>query len=725
MIIHTIDTRHGTANDATFSHGNCLPYTGLPWGMNYFAPSTANNRGAWWFHPNDRTFEGYRITHQPSPWMGDFSHLTMTPISGLVKDLSLYHITSSYRPEEAIFNPTRLKITQCRYQITSELIPSMYGGLLDITYKDTQASENGLVLHLPGQYKVAQEDSNLLSLSVINFADCEDKNFTFYCILKTSQPFTISEQKTTEENGAVQLHFGDSQQISIHFATSFISQEQAQLNLKREQDWSKEDYLTKAEAAWEDLLSRIQIEHHNQDEVSTFYHNFYRTFLFPQTFYEYDKDNRKIHYDTTSKSIKTGPLYTNNGFWDTFRTVYPLYSLIATEQYSDMLEGFLNSYRETGFLPKWLSPDERGLMPGTLIDAVIADAASKEIRLDLMPEFLDAMIKGATVQSSKTNYGRRGTKDYLQLGYVPLNHHESVNHTLDYAFSDYCISQVAKKLGKDDIAQKYAQQAKNYRNIFDPVTGFMRAKDTDGNFRPDFLPTRWGRDYAEGSAWQTSWSVLHDFAGLISCYGSSEAFEKKLIKLCNQRPDFNVEGYGFEIHEMSELAALEFGQVAISNQPSFHYPYLFSYIGKPWMATPLLRQLMTETFNNGYEGYPGDEDNGTTAAWYIFSSLGFYPVTAASNQYVLGIPLWDKAIINLSSGKQLTIIAQPNAPQQLFVDHIDLNKKTITETFLNHDDIIKGGELSFELGIVPNPRSYTANELPYSMTTDTTNTSND
>ena len=250
MIIHTIDTRHGTANDATFSHGNCLPYTGLPWGMNYFAPSTANNRGAWWFHPNDRTFEGYRITHQPSPWMGDFSHLTMTPISGLVKDLSLYHITSSYRPEEAIFNPTRLKITQCRYQITSELIPSMYGGLLDITYKDTQASENGLVLHLPGQYKVAQEDSNLLSLSVINFADCEDKNFTFYCILKTSQPFTISEQKTTEENGAVQLHFGDSQQISIHFATSFISQEQAQLNLKREQDWSKEDYLTKAEAAW-------------------------------------------------------------------------------------------------------------------------------------------------------------------------------------------------------------------------------------------------------------------------------------------------------------------------------------------------------------------------------------------------------------------------------------------------------------------------------------------
>lgn len=193
MIIHTIDTRHGTANDATFSHGNCLPYTGLPWGMNYFAPSTANNRGAWWFHPNDRTFEGYRITHQPSPWMGDFSHLTMTPISGLVKDLSLYHITSSYRPEEAIFNPTRLKITQCRYQITSELIPSMYGGLLDITYKDTQASENGLVLHLPGQYKVAQEDSNLLSLSVINFADCEDKNFTFYCILKTSQPFTISE----------------------------------------------------------------------------------------------------------------------------------------------------------------------------------------------------------------------------------------------------------------------------------------------------------------------------------------------------------------------------------------------------------------------------------------------------------------------------------------------------------------------------------------------------
>ena len=715
MKINKIDTRHGTANQSTFSHGNCLPYTGFPWGMNYFAPSTGAARGAWWFHPEDRTFEGYRITHQPSPWMGDFSHLTMTPVAGPLPETSLWHTVSSYRPEESTFNPTQLKITQLCYQITSQLIPSMYGGILSMNYQNLSLKDNGLMLHLPGSYELQQLDDYSLELSIINFAGCEDENFTFYLKFTADQPFVLSGN-LSDEDSSVRLDFKAAKQVQIHFATSFISKEQAALNLEREQDNSAETYLENAESAWNNLFSRIEIEHHNQQEVSTFYHNLYRSFLFPQTFYEFDQEYQKIHYDTSSKTVKKGPLYTNNGFWDTFRTVYPLYSLIAVDEYGDMLEGFLNSYRATGFLPKWLSPDERGLMPGTLIDAVIADAASKNIRPDLMPEFLEAMKKGATSQSENSNYGRRGTKDYLKLGYVPLTHHESVNHTLDYAFSDYCISQVAKQTGDKETSDFYAHQAKNYQNIFDSETGFMRAKDADRNFRPDFLDIRWGRDYAEGSAWQTSWSVLHDFAGLIKLHGSRENFENKLIELCNQRPNFNVEGYGFEIHEMSEMAAIEFGQVAISNQPSFHYPYLFSYIDKPWMATPLIKNLLTETFNDSPKGYPGDEDNGTMAAWYIFSSLGFYPVTAASNQYVLGIPLWDKARINLSSGQQLTILAEPNAPQQVFVNQITFTDKKVNDTFIKHEELIKGGTLKFDLGIVPNPLKYTNEQLPYSLT---------
>ncbi|MDR0298814.1 MAG: GH92 family glycosyl hydrolase, partial [Streptococcaceae bacterium] len=474
-----IDTRHATANQPSFSHGNCLPYTGLPWGMNYFAPSTAAGRGAWWFHPEDRTFEGFRLTHQPSPWMGDFSHFTMTPVTGQFSERSLWHTISSYRPNEAIFSPAQIRLTQLRYQIESRLIPSMYGGLLEMSFKNQAVKERGLMLHFTGKFELTVLSATEIAFSIINFADCEDKDFKFYVVMKFDSPVNLHGDLAGMDS-SVEIDFGEISKQTLRFGTSFISVAQAELNLEREQGQSASDYLKKAENAWSDVLSKIEIEYHDSEQVSTFYHNMYRAFLFPQTFYEFDKNGEKIHYDTTHKSVKSGPLYTNNGFWDTFRTVYPLYSLIAADKYGDMLEGFLNFYKETGFLPKWLSPDERGLMPGTLIDAVIADAASKGIRMDLMPEFLEAMKKAATVQSENPNYGRRGTTDYLKLGYVPLTHHESVNHTLDYAFSDYCISQVAQALEDDNTAKAYKKQALNYRNIFDSETGFMRAKDDKG-----------------------------------------------------------------------------------------------------------------------------------------------------------------------------------------------------------------------------------------------------
>ena len=465
-------------------------------------------------------------------------------------------------------------------------------------------------MNFKGRFSVAQLSEHKIALEVVNFDDCEDKDFTFYVVLKFDQAVSIdkiiqfvdnqaqelsvsADRNVVTTDGAVKLDFGDVKRQTVQLGTSFISQAQAELNLAREEKQSLKDYLTKAETAWNEQFAKIEIEHHNQKQVSTFYHNLYRTLLFPQTFYEFDENQQKIHYDTLSKSVKSGPLYTNNGFWDTFRTVYPLYSLIAVEQYGDMLEGFLNSYREAGYLPKWLSPDERGLMPGTLVDAVIADAAVKGIRLDLMPEFLEAMKHAATTQAENDHYGRQGTLDYLKLGYVPLTHHESVNHTLDYAFSDYCIAKVAEIVGDTETQDFYSQQALNYRNIYDVESGLMRAKDENGEFRPNFDSQRWGRDTAEGSAWQSSWSVLHDFAGLMKLHGGKEKFVEQLIELCNQRPKFNVEGYGFEIHEMSEMAALEFGQLAISNQPSFHYPYLFSFAGQPWLAQPLIKNLLT------------------------------------------------------------------------------------------------------------------------------------
>lgn len=708
-----IDTRHGTDNQHSFSNGNCLPYTGVPFGMNYFAPQTNGDNGSWWFNPRDRVFQGFRLTHQPSPWMGDFSYLVMLPFNGKLKESTVFHAQSSYRPDESVFNPSYLELTAQRYQLTTRLIPSMYGGVLTASYTQADA---GLLLSLPGKYHLTIEDAHTVSGSIINYAGCEDNHFSFYFTLHFDQALTFEkpvEQKG--ENECITFSFGNIGEQVVQFGTSFISLEQAKLNLSREAHWQPADYLANSEKQWSHYLNKIEIQDKNQQRRSTFYHNLYRAFLFPQTFYEKDAHNKIIHYDTLAKEVKPGFLYTNNGFWDTYKTVYPLYSLIAQEKYAEMLEGFLNSYRESGYLPKWLSPDERGLMPGTLIDAVVADAAVKNIRPDLMPEFLEAMIKGATIQSENPNYGRQGTNDYLTYGYVPAHYHESVNHTLDYCYSDFCISQVAKSLEEHTIAEHYEKQAKNYLTIFDPETGFMRAKQTDGTFKEPFNSHQWGEDYAEGSAWQSSFAVYHDFKGLIAAYGGSDKFQETLIDLCNQAPVFNVDGYGFEIHEMSEMAATEFGQLAISNQPSFHFPYLFSYIGKPEFAQPLLKQLMIQEFDDSSTGFPGDEDNGSMASWYIFSSLGFYPVCPGSGEYVVGMPLFDKAIIHLSSGKTLIISTSPNQEQQQFVDHIRYNDSLHEELVLTHDSLINGGAIDFTLGTVPRPRQYKKDQLPFSI----------
>ncbi|MDO1605849.1 GH92 family glycosyl hydrolase [Lactobacillus sp. YT155] len=711
MLINSIDTRQGTNNNMYFSNGNCLPYTGVPFGMNYFCPQT-NSDNQWWFNPLENMFQGFRLTHQPSPWMEDFSSFLLLPFSGDLNKYDFESVQTSYNPKQSVFQPNTLKIIESKYQVTSQLIPSCYGGLLHLDNSSTQ--ELGLLMYIPGKYQVTKNSKKSISGYLSNYKESEDPDFKFFFNFSFSSEFTI-ENISQEEYGIFKIIFKNYNDQTIKFGTSYISEEQAKFNLSKEIDWSLQDYLKNGEDAWEDQLNKITINHHDSTQVSTFYHNLYRVFLFPQKFYEVDKDGNSIHFDTFNRKIRRGKLYTNNGFWDTYKTVYPLFSLIAQDQYEEILEGILNSYKETGFLPKWLSPDERGLMPGTLVDAVIADAATKDIGRKFLPELFKAMKKTATVESKKTNYGRSGTKDYLKYGFVPMDYDESVNHTLDYCYSDFCISQVAYILNEMKDFEYYRTQSLNYRNIFDPESKFMVAKNRKNQLRDNFNPYEWGTDYTEGSAWQNSYSVYHDFAGLVQLFGGTESFSQRLIELCNQSPVFGVGKYNREIHEMSEMAAVELGQLAISNQPSFHIPYLFNYIGKPEMAQPLLKQLTTIFFDDSVTGYPGDEDNGSMASWFIFSSLGFYPVTPGSKQYVVGMPIFDKVTIKLSSGKSLKISSTPNQEQQLFIDDITLNNKKYTNLYFNHDDLMRGGNIEFRLGIVPHPRNYSKDELPYSL----------
>lgn len=708
MNISLIDTRIGTDNDPSFSNGNALPYTGVPFAMNYFA--VQNGTGSWWFDPKKKLFEGFRCTHQPSPWMGDFSHFLISPYTGSPKTQDTYHLQSTYRPDEASFLPHYNKIESTRYALTSELTASTYGMKLR-SRSSRQESVNFVISATNGVE--ASYDGKTLTGTIKNYAGSEDKDFTMYFTMTFNQEVLITND-TFQDGSKIVIIKSDSPEITLSFASSFISKEQSLLNLSRDVE-TFDEMKEEAKDHWLRYLNRIEVKHHNEDELKMFYNMLYRTFLFPMTFFEINEENEEIHYNTLKKEVAPGKLYTNNGFWDTYKSLFPLFSLIAHEEYEAMLEGFLNSFKESGYLPKWLSPDERGLMPGTLVDAVISDAITKGIGLDKSDELYKAMVQSATTESDNHNYGRHAVNDYTKLGYVPSDYNESVNQTLDNAYSDFCIAQVAKQLNKEDDYEYFIKSSNNYKNIFDKETKFMRTKDRNGKFVEGFKADSWSEGYTEGSAWQNSWAVYHDFEGLINLFDSRNDFLERITDLANQKPTFDVGSYGFEIHEMSELAAINFGQVAISNQPSFHLPYLYTYVGKSESTEVLLRQLMKHAFKPTFDAFPGDEDNGSMSAWFIFNACGFYPVCPGSKEYVVGIPLLDSVKIHLSNGKTLNINTEENHDHYNFINKMEVNDKNYDKLYLKHDEIMQGMKIDFELGLVPRHKEYTYNELPYSQ----------
>ena len=686
-ILESIDTRFGTASKHAFSRGNTLPYTGVPFGMNYFFPQTSDQEGSWFFDPHLPIFQGIRLTHQPSPWIGDYSWLLLTPVTGEIRGDSLFHRQSSYNLERAIFNPHFLKIFSERYQIETQLSPTCHGASIQL--RQTQGKALSLYLHAADELTVEQVDKRTLALRQEGETETNKSPLVMYTALTFSTDIQEGQDWRIDLAGA---------KAQVQLATSFISKEQALFNLPK-QDF--EDTKTNAKASWEDLLGRFDVVETGSVDRTLFDHCLYRLFLFPQTFYEVNEHRENIHIDLAVGTIKPGLLFTNNGFWDTFRTSFPLFALIIPERYRQFLEGFLNSYRDTGYLPKWLAPDERGMMPGTLIDSLIADSACKDMAPDLEEEFLKAMLETATKSDSKAINGRHGLAQYQELGYLSTDYHESVSHTLDYAYSDFCISTCAAKLGQEEIAQTYAQYAKNYQNLFDSETGYMRARDVDGNFRPDFSTYSWGRDYAECSAIQASLGVLHDISGLSQLMGGKEAFSDYLLKACQSLPLFETTGYGYEIHEMSEMATAPFSQLAISNQPSFHIPYLFRYSNYPQYTSLLIKTLRQKAFRAGLDAYPGDEDNGSLSAWYVWSALGLYPTCPGKASYDLGIPFFDHLRVYLAEKKQwLDIHAHQNHEHFHFVQDCQLDGKE--KQTISHQELLNAQTLDFTLSWLPN-----------------------
>lgn len=723
-----VNVRMGTDTSPRFSNGNTLPMTSLPFGMNNFLVETRGHNPLEIFNADDRITTGIRLTHCSNRWLGDYGFLTFMPRSEGSK--SGICSPSSFVPEKTVMNPHELKVNFQIQRAEVSLAPAQRSAAVKVHYEYAEGGRS-LLLKLFGGAEIAVNQDGTVTGKVCNHFNEVPENFGIYFAISFDK--SIDAQKTAfythhgEKIAAAGVCAGENifadialegqpDDFEMRIATSFISVGQARQNLKEIDGKSYDDVKALAAEKWEEILGRIEIEA-DEEVKKTFYSCLYRMFLFPRNMCEYDRDGRKKHYSPADGKIYDGPLYSDNGFWDTYKTVYPLYSIIASDEYRDMCDGFLNFYKESGWLPRWMNPGAVDCMPGTSIDNLFADAVEKGIVTDrqTIELMLESMLRHATTESPDPKYGREGIADYIKYHYVTRDHRESVNKTQDYAYGDFSIARIAEHLGKTELAEEFYERSLYYRNIFNTEKTFMLSKDKQGKERDDWTQFDWGGDYTEGGPWQNSFAVFHDFHGQAELMGGKDKMIEKMDKLFATPPLFNGCGYGGLIHEMSEMASVDFGQCALSNQPSFHIPYIYSFMGAPDKTAYWVRKACKELFNSGNKGYPGDEDNGSTSGWYVFSALGFYPVCPSVAEYVVGSPTVSSAVIHTDSGKDFTIKAECNSDENIYVGEMLLNNRKYHKTFLEHRDIKAGGELIFKMQSRPSNSKYSEHELPYSV----------
>ena len=723
----------GTNSVKTYSNGNVSPIASLPFGMNNYTLETRPDSDFLFFNPNDHQTTGIRLTHQLSPWLGDYGAITMLPTSETEVDFSPLR-ASGYIKEKSTFKPSLLDFDFLRYRTKMSLVPTMRGAKGNIKY-DGNAPEKRLFIDCQKEKSliVIDEKSGMLYVIVTNkiLNHALPQNFNEFIVIKFNAPINLKDtvaQIRNIEQSEENCYLGKDLKISLCFDTenteieyslaiSYISFEQAKLNLQTEiGEKSVQTLIAECEEKWNSYLSKIEIETESVEQKRTFYTCLWRTGLFPHTFHEINEAGSEIHYSPVNGEVLTGPFYTDMGFWDVYRTSFPLMTILNPEMYADICKGLVNFYKESGWLPGFSAPGPISCMPGTAIDMIFADAITKNIITDKndVSLMLEGMLKHANEPCEDAKLGGRdGILDYIKLGYVPLEYRESVNKTLDYAYGDWCISVVAEALGKKDLAEEYKKRALNYKNLFDSQTNLLKAKDSSGNTRPDWSEFEWSFDYTEGSAWQNSFSVFHDMAGHAALMGGEEQMIKMIDKLFALPPIFEVGYRKKESHEMTEMASVDFGQCALSNQPGFHIPFIYSYMGIPDKTCYQIRRAVNELFECTENGFPGDEDTGSMSAWYIFSSLGFYPVTPGTGEYVLASPSVKKAIIHTGYDTDFTIEAKNRGDNNPYVNSVILDKNQLDQTFITHDDIKNGKNIVFTLSDTPTNKTYT--KKPFSL----------
>ena len=722
----------GTASEFKLSNGNTYPAIALPWGMNFWTPQTRNMGNGWTYGYNDYKIMGIKQTHQPSPWINDYAAFSLMPLTGKIK-INENDRASWFSHKAEVSKPYYYSVYLADYDVTAEVTPTERAAIFRFTFPENDSSyilldgfnKGSMVKIIPSERKVigyCRNNSGGVPLNFHNyFVAVFDKDFIS---THTWHGDTLSLNTLEAESDHVGAVLGfktkKGEKINVKIASSFISPEQALLNLTRETDGRDfETAKTEGKEAWNKQLNRIDIEGGTLDQQRTFYSCLYRMILFPRQFFEINAKNEIVHYSPYNGEVLPGYMFTDNGFWDTFRALFPFSTLMFPDMNSKIMEGLVNTYKESGWLPEWASPGHRNCMIGSNSASLITDSYMKGIRGYDIETLYQAIIKNTNGPGPVSSVGRLGASYYNDLGYVPYNVgiNENAARTLEYAYADFCIWQLAKTLGKpQDEIDLYAKRAMNYKNVFDEGRKLMRGRNLDGTFQSPFSPYKWGDAFTEGNSWHYTWSVFQDVEGLINLMGGKEYFAAKLDSVFEVPPIFDYSYYGQVIHEIREMQISNMGNYAHGNQPIQHMIYLYNYAGEPWKAQYRVRQVLDKLYNYTPDGYCGDEDNGQTSAWYVFSSLGFYPVTPGTDEYVFGSPLFNKVTLNFENGKTLVIEAPENNKENIYVQNITLNGKVIDSNFIKHSDLNKGGKLVFRMGNEPEKSRGTKKEaFPYSM----------
>lgn len=719
----------GTESTYAFSHGNTYPAVAVPWGMNFWSPQTGENGSGWMYTYTDSLIRGFRQTHQPSPWINDYGTFSVMPLSGVLKmDHKERGVPFSHTQEEAA--PYSYSVTFAD-GLRTELSATSRGAVFEVTFPQDSAQYIVVDAYNGGSALTIDRENRCVTGVARNHNGGVPDNFANYFRIEFSHPIaeegvydgdTLMRHRPTLESdytcAYLRFNVPAGEKLTVRTASSFISPAQALVNFSREVGGkSLAQVREEARKQWNSYLGRIEAEGGSEEQLRTFYSCLYRTLLFPREFYEFDAQGKPVYYSPYNGKIQDGYMYTDNGFWDTFRAVHPLFTLLYPEVSERVTQSILNAYDESGFMPEWASPGHRECMIGNNSISLLTDAWMKGIRTICPEKALEAMIHQTEARHPGiSSVGRDGFGYYDRLGYVPYPEvHEATAKTLEYAYADWCVARFADSIGRKEIADTYYRKALNYRNLYYPDYGFMWAKDANGKWRDAFDSTEWGGPFTEGSSWHWTWSVLHDPEGLSRLMGGHTAMEARLDSMFTAPNTYNYGTYGFVIHEIAEMVALDMGQYAHGNQPVQHAIYLYDYIGRPWKAQKHVREVMDKLYHSGSKGYCGDEDNGQTSAWYVFSAMGFYPVCPGVPEYAMGSPLFPKLTLHLPDGKNFIVKAEGNSPANRYIGKALLNESEFTRNYLTHRELTSGGELVLWMDSVPDSRRGTQKkDLPYS-----------